>query len=139
MEIEINELPPAFVFSKSQLQKIVKAVTTDISLKALSITIIFVTDSYLADIHARYLNDPEKTDVITFNLGEDKIEGEIYISYERALEQAKLYGVSCEKEIIRLVIHGILHLAGYDDLNKNDRVIMKERENQVVDKYSDSI
>ena len=136
MEIEIHELPPAFDFSKGQLQKIVKAVTTDLSLKALSITVIFVTDSYLAKMHNQYLNDPGKTDVLTFNLGDNEIEGEIYISYERALEQAKTYSVSGEEEIVRLVIHGILHLAGFDDINENDRLIMKGRENQLVDKYS---
>jgi len=135
MEIEIHQLPQSLKLRQNQLIDIVKHVSQDVDLKADSISYIFVDDNYLAEMHDRYLDDPHKTDVMTFNLGEDDIEGEVYISYERALEQAKRFNVSFEEEITRLLIHGLLHLAGYDDLEKDDRDKMKEVENSLLNKY----
>jgi rRNA maturation RNase YbeY len=87
-------------------------------------------------MHGEYLNDPSKTDVMTFNLGDDEIEGEIYISYDRAVEQAKENQVDIFNEITRLVIHGLLHLAGYDDNAEADRAVMKKLENELVESFS---
>ena len=135
MEIEIHQLPHSLKLSQDQLEKTVKLVSNEISLNAESLVYIFVTDDYLAEMHGRYLNDPDKTDVITFNLGYEKIEGEIYISYESAIEQAQEFGVSFDEEITRLMIHGLLHLAGYNDIDRDDRIKMKSIENNLVNKY----
>ena len=135
MEIEIHQLPQSLKLSQDQLEKTVKLVSNEISLNAESLVYIFVTDDYLAEMHGRYLNDPDKTDVITFNLGDEKTESEIYISYERAIEQAREFGVSFDEEITRLMIHGLLHLAGYNDIDRDDRIKMKSIENNLVNKY----
>jgi probable rRNA maturation factor len=135
MEIEIDQLPQKLNLQKKQLVDLIKNVSSQINLKADSIACIFVEDKFLAEMHQQYLADPEKTDVITFNLGDAAVEGEIYISFERAFEQAAVFNVSFEEEITRLVIHGLLHLAGYDDLVEPDRIKMKAQENKLLDKY----
>ena len=135
MEIEIHLPPQKLNLQERQLIDIVKNVSAHIDLKADSIACIFVDDKFLADMHGHYLADPDKTDVITFNLGDDTVEGEIYISYERAFEQAAAFNVSFEEEVTRLVIHGLLHLAGYDDLLEPDRIKMKNAENELLNTH----
>lgn len=135
MEIEIHQLPESLKLNIKTLKKKIRAICDDISLNAKSVTVVFVTDDYLTEMHAHYLNDPDKTDVITFNLGDDEIEGEIYISHERAGEHAGRFGVSFDEEVFRLIIHGLLHLAGFNDLEDEQRVVMKESENSLLNKY----
>ncbi len=132
MEIEIFQPDPAFNLSSKQIIHIVKTTCNEIKLHAKSCHFIFVNDKTLAEMHRQYLNDPSPTDVITFDLGEEQVEGEIYISTDRAQAQAKQYSVSYHEEIIRLIIHGLLHLAGYDDIEESDRIEMKEIENRLV-------
>jgi probable rRNA maturation factor len=136
MEIEIFQTDPAFDLTEKDIVEIVKSTNTAIRLKAKSCTIIFVDDNTLAEMHDQYLNDPTPTDVITFDLGDEQVEGEIYISTDRAQAQAKKYNVSYREEIIRLIVHGLLHLAGFDDIEENDRVEMKKMENQLVEDYT---
>lgn len=83
-------------------------------------------------MHETYLQDPAFTDVMTFNLGTDDIEGEIYISIDRVKENAELYAVSLKEEICRNIIHGLLHLKGYTDKTAVDRKPMKKLEDQLL-------
>jgi len=135
MEISIHQVPQSLKVREPHLKTIITQVSEDIALKAESLSFVFVDDTYLAGLHERYLDDPSKTDVITFNLGEDKIEGEIYISHDRAFLQASTYNVTFEEEIVRLMIHGLLHLAGYDDLHEEEREKMKLEESRLLDLY----
>ena len=111
-------------------------VCDEIGLRAESVDIIFVDDETLKNMHAEYLDDPTYTDVITFDLGEEASEGELYISLERAQDQADTYNVPYFTEIKRLIIHGILHLKGYDDIDETKRAEMKTVENRLVEKYT---
>ena len=120
MDIEIHQIPKDLKLSLAQLKSIIVNTCRDIDLAPLSISYIFVSDSELAEIHGTFLNDSSATDIITFNLGHNAIEGEIYISAERAGNNAADYNVRLEEEIVRLLIHGILHLAGYDDIEEQD-------------------
>ena len=85
-------------------------------------------------INTQYLGHNFSTDIITFNYsGEnDSFDGEIFISVDDAFSNSKKYKVSLDNEIIRLVIHGILHLLGFDDKNKFDLKKMKKEENRLV-------
>ena len=136
MEMQIHHLPQKLQNKEEALIEIGLNTAKEIGLQAESCNFIFVDDRHLSDMHEQYLQDPSKTDVITFNLGEDKIEGEIYISAERAVEQAREYSVSLEEEIIRLFIHGLLHLKGYNDKTESERAEMKTIENTLVEKYA---
>jgi len=119
----------------SVIQKICK----ELKLNIVSCNVVFVNDTKLSEMHEVYLNDPSPTDVITFNLGEEQIDGELYISLERAIDHAQKYKVTIEEEILRLIVHGILHLAGYEDLDDKNRVIMKQKEDKIVKHYYDFV
>jgi probable rRNA maturation factor len=136
MEIEIFQIDPAINLSEDQIKNIIQNTCNKIGLKAKSCHFIFVDDPTLAEMHGQYLNDPTPTDVITFDLGDDEVEGEIYISIDRAQAQAKAFNASYKEEITRLIVHGLLHLAGYDDIEESDRVKMKEVENRLVEIFS---
>jgi rRNA maturation RNase YbeY len=136
MDIEVFNLDPLCALSTDQIANIVNEVTIKTDSHIKSCNIIFLSDRDLAEMHNTFLNDPSPTDVITFNLGNEKIEGEIYISSERAKAQSREYNVSFENEIIRLVVHGLLHLAGYDDLSESDYKKMKQKENYFVEYFT---
>ena len=111
-----------------------------ISGSAKEISIIFVDDDYLRQLHSDFLNDDSYTDVMSFNLNEnDQIEGEIYISLDHARHYANEFNVSFSSEIARLIIHGILHLKGYDDHTEDGKQEMHELENDYLDKYSGKV
>lgn len=132
MEIQIHRRNADPGLSKTQLVSLCQRISSEIRLQAVSCTVIFVDDPTLQKMHAEYLNDPEPTDVITFDLGDEAVEGEIYISVDRAREQAAFYQVSLQQEISRLIIHGLLHLKGYDDREEPDRLKMKNIEDRLV-------
>lgn len=101
------------------------------------ISIIFVDDEFLRKLHKDYLNDDSYTDVMSFNLSEDEqIDGEIYISLDRAQHYATKFGVTFGSEVTRLIIHGILHLKGYDDATEDQKKEMHDLENAYLEKYS---
>lgn len=136
MEIQIHNFPEQLAGQASDWETFASKVAGNLGIEIESLNIIFVDDATLQKMHLEYLNDPEKTDVITFDLSEgEKIEAEIYISTERAEDQAKEYGVSFSEEVLRLIIHGLLHLKGYDDLEPEKRKIMKQEEEKLVSAF----
>ncbi len=135
-DIQIHQPPQRIRLNEGQYQTLCRGVLSEINLEAASCAVVFVDDMFLAKMHKQYLSDPAVTDVITFNLGNETVEGEIYISIDRAAVQAAQYRTAVEDEIIRLIIHGLLHLKGYDDIDEQDRKIMKEEENRLTEKYA---
>ena len=136
MEIQINyHETNNFVRLKDTLEEITIWTINKLKLTVNSLDIILTSDSYLKGLHKEFFDLNSNTDVITFNLSEkpDEIEGEIYISIDSAVEQSKHYKVTSELEICRLLIHGCLHLAGYDDIKKADRTELKTIENNLVE------
>ncbi len=133
MNIHIQDPDQNLRINENQYREICNQTIKAIALDIKSCAFIFVTDAALKQMHSDYLNDPTATDVITFDLGEDAVEGEIYISTERARAQAEEYGVTPEEEVLRLMVHGLLHLKGYDDLTDGDRLVMKREENKLVE------
>jgi rRNA maturation RNase YbeY len=91
---------------------------------------IFCNDSYLNNINKEFLNHDTLTDIISFDycLGK-QVNGEIYISIERVTDNAKLYQVSFENELSRVIIHGVLHFLGYSDKTPEDKKGMRLKEN----------
>jgi probable rRNA maturation factor len=98
---------------------------------------VLVNDSEIQSLNTRFLGKEHPTDVIAFPLDddEDEIWGEIYISVDRAREQAIDYSVIFQVELARLIIHGILHLLGYNDLTKSDQKTMKEKEDHYISQF----
>ena len=139
MEIQINyHETNDFVQLENTFEEILNWTIKKLNLSVSTLEIVFTSDSYLKKLHKEFFDLDSNTDVITFDLNEnlDEIEGEIYISTERAVEQSKQYKVSSEIELCRLLIHGCLHLAGYDDLKESDRAELKLKENELIEKIS---
>tara|TARA_B100002051_G_scaffold205455_1_gene196289 strand:+ start:254 stop:535 length:282 start_codon:yes stop_codon:yes gene_type:complete len=92
------------------------------------------------EINKKYLGHDYYTDIITFDHKEteDNVEGDLYISAERIKENAKNFGVKTEEELIRVIIHGVLHLVGYKDTSKKEKVIMTQKENKYLSLYKES-
>ena len=96
------------------------------------LSVDFVTEATICELHERFLQNPEPTDVITFPATEEDEEkvGEICISVDEALKYAHIQ--SLEKELTLYLVHGWLHLAGFDDLEEADRCIMRQKEQEVL-------
>lgn len=95
------------------------------------IDFIFCSDDYLLEINRTHLGHDEYTDIITFPLEENPISGEIYISIDRVRENAVSFQAKFEEELQRVIIHGVLHLCGYDDEEDDDIAEIRMKE----DKY----
>jgi len=107
---------------------IVKSILNE-NKKVGELNFIFCTDEYLLEKNIQFLDHDTYTDIITFDYcEEDVINGDVYISIERVLENANIFGVSFEEELDRVLIHGVLHLAGYQDKNKEQGRTMREKE-----------
>jgi rRNA maturation RNase YbeY len=104
--------------------------------KILELTYVFCSDEYLLQINQEYLNHDTLTDIVTFDNSEDpkKIEGDIFISIERVLENGNKLGTS-ETELERVMVHGLLHLLGYKDKKKEDKALMTEKEDFYIKQY----
>jgi probable rRNA maturation factor len=94
-----------------------------------STTVVLCSDYLIRKLNRKYRRKDKATDVLSFHIGDDDLLGEVYISLQRAKVQARRYGVSYEDELKRLLIHGLLHLMGYDHIKRADRLIMEEKEN----------
>jgi probable rRNA maturation factor len=105
--------------------------------------IIIVGNKKIKEINKKYRNIDKETDVISFAFEEAKdnkfedirVLGEIYISIDKAKSQALEYGHSLKREICFLTVHGLLHLLGYDHMKEEDKVIMRTKEEEILNSY----
>ena len=103
------------------------------------VDIIITNDNTLRKMKKEYFNQDLYTDVIAFNIEEDPFEGEIYISHERVKENAKKYNQNFHQEFKRVIIHGALHLCGYNDCDESEKLQMTSMENNYLSKFTDKI
>lgn len=98
------------------------------------VSVAFVDDEEMRTLNADYRNINRTTDVLSFPQDgpDDSILGDVIISIDTAVRRSKLQKLSIEHEIYRLMIHGILHLLGYDHKKKNDAKVMREKELEIL-------
>lgn len=92
---------------------------------------VFCSDEYLHQVNVKYLQHDYYTDIITFDNSEEEgtVEGDIFISIERVQDNAQDQGIPFEHELRRVIIHGVLHLTGYNDKTSEEEKEMREKEN----------
>ena len=97
------------------------------------INYIFCDDEYLHEINVKYLNHDDYTDVISFdNAVGNILHGDIFISTERVAENAEKFQVSFQKELKRVIAHGLLHFCGYKDKTDDDAQLMRKKEDEKI-------
>ncbi|HOB76548.1 MAG TPA: rRNA maturation RNase YbeY [Phycisphaerae bacterium] len=133
--ITVRRLTRDVEVSARQVAAAARAALGDRPMRALSV--VLVDDDAIADLHERFMGLPGPTDVLTFDLRDDpdqaEIEGEITISVDTARRQARQYRAGQTEELLRYVIHGVLHLSGYDDDTPARRRRMRREENRVLE------
>ncbi len=95
---------------------------------------IFCNDEYLHEINLVYLNHNTYTDIITFNNSDKNniLEGDIFISISRIVENKSIFNIPFEEELCRVIIHGILHLLGFEDKTKKQKIWMRKYEQKYI-------
>ncbi|HAJ99264.1 MAG TPA: rRNA maturation RNase YbeY [Bacteroidales bacterium] len=124
---DVSEFP----LSRLKVRKWLKSVVELEGKKVGELSIVFCSDEYLLKMNNDYLKHDYFTDVITFdyNVGGNVISGDIFISIDRVKENANTLKVSFSDELHRIIVHGVLHLLGYSDKSRAERVAMEEKEN----------
>ncbi len=125
-----------------ELHKLLKFAVKKEKLKNVEFNIIFIDNTRIHEINKLYRGIDRPTDVISFALEDNKtielevrLLGDIYISIEKAHEQADEYGHSFQRELSFLSIHGLLHLLGYDHMEKEDEKVMFKKQEEILDEY----
>ena len=121
----------AFAFKYKRLTaKWLKQVAASEAKKIGDVSVIFCSDNYLLDVNIKYLSHDYYTDIITFDYCEGSVlSGDLFISVDSVRENASFYGVEFEEELNRVIVHGLLHLIGYDDHSDEDIAVMRAKEN----------
>ncbi|MAJ43477.1 MAG: rRNA maturation RNase YbeY [Candidatus Marinimicrobia bacterium] len=138
IKINISEVyKPLPIFSSNQIKQCVESIFFDNKITSGYVHFILVTDDYLRKLKCQYFNMDVFTDVMTFNLEErgENIDGEVYISWDRILENACKFNLTPQEEFKRILIHGCLHLLGFDDKTDEGKSQMTYLENLYLDKY----
>ncbi len=120
---------------KDLVEKIIKKVLTDYKIQNGYISFIFGSDELLASLKKEYFHQDYWTDVIAFRLNsynKKYVDGEIYISLPRAKENSEKFGEPFEKEVARLIIHGALHLLGFEDETDQEKNKMRKIEEKYL-------
>jgi probable rRNA maturation factor len=100
------------------------------------ITLLFCDDTHMLKMNKEHLNHDYYTDILTFDYCVDNtISGELLISWDTVQSNALKYKVDKQTELKRVVFHGVLHLCGYNDKNKEEKQLMRSKENECLEKY----
>lgn len=128
-----NQIESFTIPDESRLKKWITAVVTNRGCRIGIINYLFTDDEYVLSINETFLNHDTYTDIITFDyVVGNIISGDILISADRVRENANLFNVSLEQEILRVVIHGVLHLLGQGDKTDEQAAEMRRLENDAL-------
>ena len=134
MSIRFNYQKEGFrVRSSNRTKNWIRKVISSEGFRAGDLNFIFTDREFLLNINREFLDHDYHTDVIAFNYGkEGVISGEVYIGIEAVKENANRFKTNFRDELLRVIIHAVLHLAGYDDKTDNERTYMRKKENEAL-------
>ena len=124
-----------FIYRNKQLcRSWLKTVAGSESRRLGNINVIFCSDNYILDMNLKYLSHDYFTDIITFDYCEkDILSGDLFISVDSVRENSVFYGTEFSEELDRVIVHGLLHLIGYDDHTPEDQAEMRGKENYYLE------
>ena len=136
-----NDYDSKFLYKSNSIKNLILNVFKEKKFKLIELSIILTNNISLSKLKKKYFNVNQFTDVIAFNFSDEKdcIEGEIYISIDDVKENSKIYSESFENEFKRVLIHGSLHLIGFEDSTEKEKQTMRNLENIFLNKFKESI
>lgn len=125
------------VIHKNIFESVCRATISNSGYKLLGLQYVFLHDEELLQINRDHLQHDYYTDIITFDLSHQKgvVQGEIYISIDRVLDNASSYQVNPSEELLRVMFHGLLHLLGHKDKSTAEQKLMRAAENECLTLY----
>ena len=138
--IHITNRQKTLTIDRRRMRHAVRAIVRDSGISKAKIGVAIVDDPTIAKLHEQFLNDPEPTDVLSFVLerSEQLLEGEVVASADTARTCAPKYKSTPEDELLLYVIHGTLHLVGYDDATPRQRAVMQKKEIEYAEQQSNT-
>ena len=119
---------------KKNITKLSELIFNDFNYSRIELNIVLTTDEHLSDMKKEYFNLDQYTDVIAFTINDKvpAIEGELYVSIDRVRENATTFNASIDKELKRVISHGVLHLVGLDDSSSAEKKEMTKYEDRYI-------
>jgi probable rRNA maturation factor len=141
MEITIKNLQRKINLNPTQITKIVKTILKHEGVKKTTLSLVFVSNQKIKVLNKKYLKRDHATDVLAFDLTDrahqkkktSEVTADIFISTDSAIQNSKKYRTNLDEEIVLYVIHGILHLLGYDDHDPQKTKKMRNKERKLLD------
>ena len=125
---------PIPLFSKHRIKRWIRRIINDNNYQCGDIIYYFCNDKEIRRINREYLKHDYATDIITFSYSDNKIiSGEMFLGIETIYKNAEFYNEEEQNELFRVVIHGVLHLVGYDDQTVEDQLVMTNEENKALE------
>jgi probable rRNA maturation factor len=134
--IQIANRQKKLTIDRPRMRRAVRAILDDAGVSDAQLSVAVVDDATIAALHGEFLNDPAATDVLSFVLEQSPrhLEGEVVVSADTAAASAPKFHCTAEQELLRYVIHGTLHLVGYDDATPSLRNRMRAKEQDYLDR-----
>jgi len=133
VRVSVFNAHPRHRIRKKGTERCVRSILRAEGITRAEISVIYTDGRYSRSINRRYRGRDTSTDVLAFPLEEgETLEGEVYVNIDRARRQAREYGVSLANELGRLVIHGALHLSGYEDRTRKGAETMRKKEDAAL-------
>ena len=137
---DVSGLPDHLRPLESIFEQAAREIFTDHNVTSYAVSVAFVDDQEISRLNREALKRSGTTDIIAFDLSEDGLPyekvGDLYISIDTAIRSSSRLGIGLGEEVFRLVVHGILHLAGYTDEEESQRESMKRVQERVVKRFS---
>ena len=134
--LEVHAAHASRQLSEAKVRAVVAAVCAGENVRVQSLGVVLADHALVHDLNREWLGHDWETDVVSFTLDEDapgEIDGEVYVDLDTAAERAPEFGATAEREALRYVAHGVLHLAGHDDATDADRAAMRALEDRYLD------
>jgi probable rRNA maturation factor len=138
ISVTITNRQRTLSIDRRRIRRVVQAIVRSAEIADAQISVAVVDDATIARLHDEFLNDPTPTDVLSFVLERSPgmLEGEVVVSADTARSSASDYGCTADHELLLYVVHGTLHLVGYDDATPRKRAAMRKQERKYLEQMT---